>query len=113
MYLGTQKPLPTLAENVPDNSKPSHVSEDKLENVSEDTPEGMSEPAEPIYLLYIAKYDYRAKTENEMSFKRGDQLYIINKNDGEDWWFAKAKYSGQEGCVPNNYITKSHLDTEE
>ena len=67
---------------------------------------------EPIFPLFIAKYDYTSRVDNGMSFRRGDQFYVIN-NDDKDWWFARAKHSGQEGCVPNNYIAKSPLDAEE
>ena len=67
---------------------------------------------ELIYPLYIAKYDYASRSDNEMSFKRGDQFFIIN-NDNKDWWYARAKHSGEEGHVPNNYVTKSPIDAEE
>ena len=48
-----------------------------------------------------------------MSFKKGDELFIIN-NDDKDWWFARAKSSGQEGCVPSSYVAElKSLDAEE
>ena len=47
-----------------------------------------------------------------MSFKRGD-LFFITNNENNDWWHAKAKHSGEEGCVPNNYITEAPLGAEE
>ena len=48
-----------------------------------------------------------------MSFNKGDELFII-RNDDEDWWFARAKSSGKEGCVPSNYVAKSNsLEAEE
>ena len=63
--------------------------------------------------LFIAKYDYSARTDGDLGFKRGDLLYIINSDD-EDWWLARAKHSGQEGYIPSNYVVeyKSKLDTE-
>ena len=48
-----------------------------------------------------------------MSFSKGDKLYIIN-NDDKDWWFARAKSSGQEGRVPSSYVAEfKTLDAEE
>ena len=69
--------------------------------------------ANPINLLFVAKYDYSARTNGDMSIKRGDLLYIMNSDD-EDWWLARAKHSGQEGYIPSNYVAeyKSDLDTK-
>ena len=63
--------------------------------------------------LFIAKYDYKSRTNTDMSFKKGDQLFIIN-DDNKDWWFARAKHSDQKGRVPSSYVVKiSSLDVEE
>ena len=72
-----------------------------------------SSKAEPTHPLFVAKYDYKSQTEKDMSFKKGDELFIIN-NDDKDWWFAKAKNSGQEGCVLSSYVAEfKSLDAEE
>ena len=71
------------------------------------------EPSQPTHPLFVAKYDYKSQTDKEMSFNKGDELYIINDDD-EDWWFARAKSSGQEGCVPSSYVAESNsLEAEE
>lgn len=104
MCLGTQGPSTSLSDPGGTLSPDNDV--DKPDN-------DLGQPeVELIYPLFIAKFDYTSKGDREMSFKRGDQFYIIN-NDDNDWWFARAKHSGQEGCVPNNYITRSPLDAEE
>ena len=63
--------------------------------------------------LFVAMYDYSARTDRDLGFKRGHLLYII-KSDNEDWWLARAKHSGQERYIPSNYVAecKSKLDTE-
>lgn len=100
MCTDEQRRLPTSSEDLPDDSKALDIDiQDTL-------------GVEPIYPLYIARYDYTSRSDIEMSFKRGDQFYIIN-NDNNDWWYARAKHSGEEGCVPNNYISKAPLDAEE
>ena len=40
-------------------------------------------------------------------------MYIINSNEG-DWWHARSKDSGNEGYIPNNYVTEyKPLDAQE
>lgn len=56
--------------------------------------------------LYIALYDYEARTDEDLSFKKGNQLEILNDTQG-DWWFARSLVTGQEGYIPSNYIAKS------
>ena len=52
--------------------------------------------------LYVGMFDFLATDYNELSFSKGELLYIIS-GDG-DWWFAKAKDSGREGYIPSNFI---------
>ena len=54
--------------------------------------------------LYVGMYDFLATEYNELSFSKGDLLYIIS--DDGDWWFAKAKETGQEGYIPRTFITE-------
>ena len=49
--------------------------------------------------VYVAKQDYTSLRANGLSFKRGDQLYIINC-DG-CWWYARSKATENEGYVPS------------
>ena len=59
--------------------------------------------------LFVAKYNYASSITDDLNFKKGDLLYVIDTNDG-DWWFARAKQSGQEGYVPSNFVVE--LDTK-
>lgn len=52
---------------------------------------------------YIALYDYEARTEEDLGFRKGEKLDILNNTDG-DWWLAKSTVNGREGYVPSNYI---------
>ena len=63
------------------------------------------DPEEPNYPLFIAKYDFSSTDDEDLSFKKGDLLYVINR-DKDDWWYARAKHTGQEGYIPINYVTK-------
>lgn len=58
--------------------------------------------------LFIALYDYDARTNEDLSFKKGDILEIINDTQG-DWWYARMKTKNGnsiEGYIPSNYVAK-------
>lgn len=61
--------------------------------------------------LYVGMYDFLATDYNELSFSKGDLLYIIS--DDGDWWFAKAKESGREGYIPRTFIVERRPLQEE
>ena len=84
----------------------------KIRKLQEDTklkpstlPGNSSLKEEPSFPLFVAKYSYSSRADADMSFKKGDLLYIMNKDEG-DWWYAKAKETGQEGYIPNNHVTR-------
>jgi fyn-related kinase len=63
---------------------------------------------------YVALYDYDARTNQDLSFKKGDILYI-NDDDKEPngWWLAKFKtmnHMNKEvvstGYIPSQYVAK-------
>ena len=39
------------------------------------------------YSLFVAKFDYLSRTEEELGFVIGELLYVIDTDD-EDWWLA-------------------------
>ncbi len=55
--------------------------------------------------IFVALYDYDARTNEDLSFKKGEHLEILNDTQG-DWWFAKSKATKQEGYIPSNYVAK-------
>ncbi len=70
-------------------------------------------PREPNYPVYVGKYDYDSRTDDDLSFKKGDLMYIISTDEG-DWWFARSKDTGKEGYIPSNYVAEwKSLDAEE
>ena len=67
----------------------------------------------PNYPVYVGKYDYDSRTDDDLSFKKGDLMYIISTDEG-DWWFARSKDTGKEGYIPSNYVAEwKSLDAEE
>lgn len=55
--------------------------------------------------LFIALYDYDARTDEDLSFQKGDILEILNDMQG-DWWYVRSRATKQEGYVPSNYIAR-------
>ncbi|RWS07986.1 tyrosine-protein kinase Src42A-like protein, partial [Dinothrombium tinctorium] len=53
--------------------------------------------------LYIALYDYEARTKEDLSFKKGEKLVVIDKVDDE-WWLARKIVTSEEGYIPSNYV---------
>ncbi|NP_001384267.1 proto-oncogene tyrosine-protein kinase Yrk isoform 3 [Gallus gallus] len=53
--------------------------------------------------LFIALYDYEARTEDDLSFQKGEKFHIINNTEG-DWWEARSLSSGATGYIPSNYV---------
>ena len=52
--------------------------------------------------LFVGKFDYLSRTNNDLGFKKGDLLYILSTDD-KDWWLA-SNTSGKEGYIPSNHV---------
>ncbi|KAI7799925.1 tyrosine-protein kinase SRK2 [Triplophysa rosa] len=55
--------------------------------------------------VYIALYDYTARTEEDLSFHTGDKLKPLTKKD--DWWYARGITgisANKQGYIPANYV---------
>lgn len=53
--------------------------------------------------LFVALYDYEARTEDDLSFRKGEKFQIINSAEG-DWWDARSLTTGGTGYIPSNYV---------
>eukprot|EP00941_MAST-03F_sp_MAST-3F-sp1_P004681 g4681.t1 len=51
----------------------------------------------------VAKFDYDAQEEEELSFHKGDRIRIINRDD-DNWWMGEL--SGVCGEFSRNYVTQ-------
>ncbi|XP_051512800.1 relA-associated inhibitor isoform X2 [Myxocyprinus asiaticus] len=52
--------------------------------------------------VVYALWGYPSQAPDELSFKEGDMVTILQKPEGVDWWWASL--CGREGFVPNNYF---------
>lgn len=55
--------------------------------------------------VFIALFDYDQRTSEDLSFKKGEILEIINNQDG-DWWQARSLSTKREGFIPSNYVAQ-------
>lgn len=55
--------------------------------------------------LFVALFDYEARTDEDLSFKKDELLYILNDMQG-DWWYAKSKTTNLSGYIPSNYVAR-------
>ncbi|XP_034436324.1 tyrosine-protein kinase fynb isoform X3 [Hippoglossus hippoglossus] len=53
--------------------------------------------------LFVALYDYEARTEDDLTFRKGERFQIINSTEG-DWWDARSLTTGGSGFIPSNYV---------
>lgn len=61
----------------------------------------------------IALYNYNAKDEGDLSFKKGDRLLLLSDKDDPDWWLARNLATNEKGYIPRNYVVSEALETEE
>jgi len=112
-----EKNLPSLIKdpNVPNPvNPPISVGADQIGGVSS-REQGRNGPMPPIpepessvntnAKIFVALYDYDARTDEDLSFRKGEHLEILNDTQG-DWWLARSKATKQEGYIPSNYVAK-------
>ena len=67
-----------------------------------------------LRLTYIALYDYDARTQEDLSFKKGEILEVNREDLDNDWWRARSRETGVEGFIPSNYVAPQlSLEAEE
>lgn len=77
-------------------------------------PEPPSSPPSAVKPVYVALYDYDARTEEDLSFKKGEVLEVYPEDLRNDWWRARSRDTGGEGFIPSNYVAEVQtLDAEE
>ncbi|UYV81064.1 sem-5 [Cordylochernes scorpioides] len=56
----------------------------------------------------IAKHDFNATADDELSFRKGQVLKVLNVEDDINWY--RAELDGKEGLIPSNYIEMKKHD---
>lgn len=52
-------------------------------------------------------YDFIAESQDELSVKQGQTVYILNDKKSRDWWMCELVSTGQKGVVPAQFIEPS------
>ncbi|EUB60000.1 Tyrosine-protein kinase transforming protein Src [Echinococcus granulosus] len=61
----------------------------------------------------VAIFDYNARTDEEISLRKGDSMLTLNDSDAE-WWFVEHCRTSEKGYVPSSYIAVAgSLEAEE
>ena len=55
--------------------------------------------------IFIALFDYDQRTSEDLTFRKGEHLEIVNNQDG-DWWQARSLSTMREGYIPSNYVAE-------
>ena len=103
------QPLPSTPELPPANKRPTRglpniplpptpVEKTKIKvNI-------LFEPREDFENLYLGKWDCTADGNNELSFKKGETVYVISRQfEDKSWWVGECH--GRYGLVPMSYLT--------
>ncbi|XP_017306996.2 tyrosine-protein kinase Fyn isoform X3 [Ictalurus punctatus] len=56
---------------------------------------------------FVALYDYEARAEDDLSFRKGERFQIINSTEG-DWWEVHSLTTGKSGYIPSNYVAPAN-----
>ncbi|XP_064478672.1 growth factor receptor-bound protein 2 [Ornithodoros turicata] len=56
----------------------------------------------------IAKHDFNATADDELSFGKGQVLKVLNMEDDMNWY--RAELDNKEGLIPSNYIEMKKHD---
>jgi len=60
--------------------------------------------AENVLDVMVALYPFKAQTDTELSFSKGDRLEILDRPSSDPEWFKARNQMGQMGLVPSNYL---------
>lgn len=62
--------------------------------------------------IVIALYPYEAKHAEDLGFKKGERLKILQEKG--EWWRAKSLVTKKEGLIPCNYVAEANtIESEE
>ena len=66
------------------------------------------------YRSFVALFDYDARTEEELTFQKGDYLEVRPENIACEWWRGRSRETKKEGYVPKNLVKEvKTLEDEE
>ena len=92
----------------------AHVSTNNDSSTYEPVINQTQQPPKSDVRLFVALFDYDARTSEDLTFKKGDYLEVKPENTAFDWCQAKSRSSQQEGYIPSNHVAEVNtLEAEE
>ncbi|KHN84879.1 Tyrosine-protein kinase Fyn [Toxocara canis] len=62
--------------------------------------------------VLVALYAYESRAEGDLSFRKGDIMYLLDQSNS-DWWYVRHSKGGT-GYVPRNFVGKQQsVESEE
>lgn len=112
--MGCFQSKPKKTENFTDIERDGEAKTNGVDNPAAPEPEPAPQATEKGTLR--ALYDYEARAEEDLPFKKGDILILLDDSN-PDWWYARRSQSGSgrnDGYVPSNYVAREDtLETYE
>ncbi|XP_074947398.1 sorbin and SH3 domain-containing protein 2 isoform X15 [Phalacrocorax aristotelis] len=104
-YTTLRKPLTSSSPSSPSRAKDqeSPGSYSAFTDVGRCTPRERRGTTDKEKLPARAVYDFKAQTSKELSFKKGDTVYILRKID-QNWY--EGEHHGRVGIFPISYVEK-------
>lgn len=66
-------------------------------------------PVQPSALRRVkAIHDFIPEQENELGFKLGDELDVLNDSSQDGWW--EARFKGKTGVIPASYVEDIRIE---
>ncbi|XP_053920429.1 sorbin and SH3 domain-containing protein 2 isoform X21 [Cuculus canorus] len=106
-YTTLRKPLTSSSPSSPSRAKVDQESPGSFSSAFTDvgrcTPRERRGTTDKEKLPARAVYDFKAQTSKELSFKKGDTVYILRKID-QNWY--EGEHHGRVGIFPISYVEK-------
>lgn len=91
-----------ISTNVPDENDVGDSPPDPVSDLADDSEvDTIQSEDETEVMEAVAQFDFNARSQRELSFKKGDTLMLHNQVSN-DWW--KGSFLGKEGLIPDKYI---------
>ncbi|XP_050691816.1 tyrosine-protein kinase SRK2-like isoform X1 [Eriocheir sinensis] len=74
---------------------------------SDNTPWGTPKESLLDGAMMVAMYDYEGRTDEDLSFRKGEQLEVLKEaRAGSGWLYARNHATGLEGYIPLDFVAK-------
>ena len=91
-----------------DTSPPPSFSSSEKEKTTRSSPPPPPTPKEDSLGYVKALYSFEGETEDEISFKKGEILRLLN-NDSSDWWGGERLCANDKGEIESGFFPRTYV----